>query len=93
MPAERRPNHIPIIWLLLDVVGMAVIGLGFATLLGKVQPLSQPLPGLGWVLILAGLMMIFPLFWKIRAAARHIRAEDDLLIAMKQGKPRENPDD
>lgn len=76
-----RPNHIPIGWLLLDVIGMVLVGSGFAALLGKLSPgglLSSAYAG--WLLIATGLLLMLPLYLKILKAVRHYRQADQAII-------------
>lgn len=77
-----RPNHIPIGWLLLDVIGMALVGYGFAALLGKLSLHGGLLSSAyaGWLLIATGLLFMLPLYLKILKAVRHYRQADQAFI-------------
>ena len=79
--ASARPNHIPIGWLLLDVVGMALVGSGFAILLDRFS-LNVLIPDVwaGWLLIVTGLILMLPLYLKILKAVRHYRQADQALV-------------
>ncbi|HEX5278010.1 MAG TPA: hypothetical protein VFW42_10115 [Fluviicoccus sp.] len=92
--AQVRPNHIPVGWLLLDLAGMALLGTGFAVLLGKLT-ISADISSqvAGWGLIATGLFSMLPLYLKILKAVRHYRQEDQAFIRSleeaRQSRPRD----
>lgn len=78
---SRPPNHISIGWVLLDMVGMAMAGLGFAVILGKLAPgTTIPAPMLGWGLVVTGVCCMAPLLWNVRRAVRHYAKTDRAFI-------------
>lgn len=81
-PLSRPPQHISLGWLVLDVAGMSVMGLGFAMMLGKFNPLppAWQFGGAGLLLVVVGLLCMLPLFWKIRSAIRHVRHQDEIFL-------------
>ena len=80
--SKSKPQHISVVWLILDVIGMSMMSIGFAVMLGKLNPLppSWRFGGEGVLIVIAGLLCMLPLFWKIRLAVRHVRDQDDALF-------------
>ncbi len=75
-------QRISVLWLVLDLLGMALMGLGFAVLFGKtrVLPASWQLPGEGTLLIVCGLVLMLPLYAKVWRAVRTVRRQDQVLL-------------
>lgn len=66
------------IWLLLDVVGIALTGIGVGVNTGhpEILPAYLRFPGAGWMLIMIGVLLMLILVWQIRRRVREIRRRD-----------------
>lgn len=81
MVTPTRPKFvIPLFYVVLDILGVILVGLGSATVLGKdVLPnvfLSFYLTG--WLLMVAGLFCMLPMVVFIFKAVRHSKKQDSL---------------
>lgn len=83
MTSSPTVQHIPLRWLLLDLVGLVLVGLGFAVSLERlsVSPPLPPGPVWGPLLIIAGLACMLPLIWKIRRAIQRANRQDEAWLA------------
>lgn len=81
MVTPARPKFvIPLLYVVLDVLGLMLVGLGSVTVLGK-----EVLPNIflsfdftGWLLIVAGLFCMSPIIIFIFKAVRHSKKQDAL---------------
>lgn len=81
MVTPPRPKFvIPLLYVVLDVLGVILVGLGSATVLGK-----EVLPAVflsfefaGWLLIVAGLFCMSPIIIFIFKAVKHSKKQDVL---------------
>lgn len=80
MVTSSRPKFvIPLSYLILDVLGVILVGLGSASALGQeVLPIVMAPHVLGWLLIVAGLFCMLPLIIFIIKAVRHTKQQDAL---------------
>jgi hypothetical protein len=99
MTSSGQVHRISVLWLLLDLLGMVLMGLGFAVLFGKTRvfPASWQLPGEGTLLIVTGLVLMLPLYAKVWRAVRTIRRQDQALLDslpehLKPASLRKQPD-
>ena len=79
MPPAAAKVRIPLYLILLDIAGFAVIGLGFAQQLGRVDllPSSWNQSWAGVMLMALGLAFMLPLLFYIKKAVKHARREED----------------
>ena len=73
-------------WLLLDMAGMALLGIGIGVQLDKLQLLAAQAsyPGLGWLLILLGVACMLPLYVQILRIVRQVNREDAQRLPVRQ---------
>lgn len=66
-------------WLILDVIGMMLVGLGAAEQLGRLAlPVHFAMAGV--VLMVLGVALMLPLVWQIRLVTRQAQAQDAALL-------------
>lgn len=76
----RAKFVIPLSYVLLDILGMVLVGLGSASVLGK-EVLPDTLTSfeyIGWLLIVAGLFCMLPMLIFVFKAVQHSKKEDAL---------------
>lgn len=76
-------------WLLLDMAGMALLGIGIGVQLDKLQlwAAQASYPGLGWLLILLGVACMLPLYVQILRIVRQVNREDAQRLSELDIKP------
>ena len=76
------PPPISVLWVLLDIIGLTIVGMGFAESVDRLHlfPESIRFAGLGLLMIIGGLACMGPLVWKIRQAVLHVRQQDEQLF-------------
>ena len=81
MVSPTRPKFvIPLLYVVLDILGLMLLGLGSATILGKdVLPAAWlSFDFIGWLLIVAGLFCMLPIILFVFKAVKHSKKEDAL---------------
>ena len=81
MVTPPRPKFVvPLSYVVLDVFGLILFGLGSATVLGKdvLPSVFLPFDFIGWLLIVAGLFCMLPIIIFIFKAVKHSKKQDAL---------------
>jgi len=71
---------IPLSLLVLDVLGLAILGLGIAEQLGRLQllPPDWQFTGDGLLFMLVGVLCMLPLWWQILTVVKLAQAEEQV---------------
>lgn len=77
-PVKPKKFVIPITLLLLDLVGLAIVGLGIAEQIGRIQmvPAALHFDSVGLVIMLCGLLCMMPLVWKLLTISKLAKQEE-----------------
>lgn len=81
MVTPPRPKFvIPLLYVVLDVLGLMLVGVGSASLLGSdVLPIVfLSFEFTGWLLVVVGLFCMLPIIFFIFKAVKHSKQEDSL---------------